>query len=403
MAKTAKLETYIWEGTNRRGERMRGEQNATNPAIIKADLRRQGIMPRKIRKKSKALFSSGKIKSAEVTAFTRQLATMLTAGIPLIQSIDLIGRGHTKPSIQTMIGSVKSTIEGGGTVTEALRKHPTIFNELFCNLVSAGERSGSLDVMLDRIASYKEKTDSMKGKIKKALFYPTAIVIVAVLVSVCLLIFVVPQFESLFAGFGAQLPALTRMVINLSKFLQHYWLIIFGSIAIFGVIASKMIKRSPTFLHNLDRVMLKLPILGVILVKASIARFARTLATTFAAGLPLVEALDAVAGAAGNRVYSTAIKKIKEDVSTGQTLQQALLAVNLFPPMVVQMIAIGEESGTLETMLSKVASIYEEEVDNAVDSLSSLIEPLIMVVLGVLVGGMVIAMYLPIFKMGSVV
>ncbi|MGQ3887735.1 type II secretion system F family protein [Legionella sp. CNM-1927-20] len=397
--------TYRWEGINRSGQKVSGFIESNSIAIAKAALRKQGIITNKVIKKRKSLFDkkNRKITTADITAFTRQLATMINAGIPLIQSFDIIARGQTNQKVKTLIEEIKKDVESGLTLTEALKKHPKYFNELYYNLVDAGEKSGSLDIMLGKIATYKEKIEKIKKKIKKALTYPIAVLVIAFLVTAALLIFVVPQFESLFKGFGADLPALTRGVISLSEFFQAYWYIIFGviGISIYAFIRAK--NTSAHFAHTIDRLMLKFPIIGPILQKAAIARFARTLSITFAAGLPLVDALRVVAGATGNIIYAQATDKIREEVSNGQQIRIAMENTHLFPSMVVQMIAIGEESGALEQMLAKVADFYEEEVDNAVDSLSSLIEPLIMSILGILVGGLVVAMYLPIFKLGSVV
>ena len=399
------LNTYTWTGRNQRGENVTGELDASTMSLAKATLRRQGIAPKKVRKKSKPFFSgrAKRITPRDITFFTRQLATMLTAGIPLVQAFDIVARGQANLNLEKLIGKIKNDVEAGSTFAEALRKHPKYFNELFSSLIDAGEQSGTLDIMLGKVATYKEKTESLKGKIKKALFYPAAVIMVAVLVTAGLLIFVVPQFESLFQGFGADLPAMTRLVINLSEIFQHYWWVAFVS-AIIGTLAFTRAKqRSKKFNYFLDRASLKIPIIGTILEKAAIARFTRTLSTTFAAGLPLVDALEAVAGATGNLLYTDAAYKIRDNVSTGQQLHLSMRTTGLFPNMVIQMVAIGEESGSLEEMLGKVADFYEEEVDNAVDALSSLIEPLIMVILGTLVGGLVIAMYLPIFKLGAVV
>lgn len=397
-----KMETYVWSGANRKGEKITGEQQAISMTLLKADLRRQGVTVKKVKKKAKNLIPK-RIKNSEVTAFSRQMATMLVAGIPLIQSLDLISKGHANPAVQQMVQGMKNAIESGSSVQEALEKYPKYFNALYRNLIGAGERSGSLDVMFDRVASYKEKTDTLIGKIKKALYYPAAIVGVAFIVSAILLVFVVPQFQTLFSNFGATLPAPTRFVIALSKFMQAYWWLILIALVggLWGLIYS--VKKVPKVEFMLDKILLKVPVLGAIVRKATIARFARTLSTTFAAGLPLVDALNAVGGATGNLVYAKATQKIKDDIASGQTLQLSVRHTNLFPNMIVQMIAIGEESGTLENMLSKVADIYEQDVDNAVDSLSSLLEPFIMVILGTLIGGLVIAMYMPIFKLGSVV
>ena len=328
---------------------------------------------------------------------------MMAAGVPLVQAFEIIGRGHEKPAMQDLIMTIKADVESGTALAHSLEKHPNYFDDLFCNLVDAGEQSGALETLLDKIAMYKEKTEELKGKVKKALFYPTAVLVVAFIVSGILLLFVVPQFQELFQGFGADLPAFTQMVINLSEFMQKYWwLVLFGvGAAVFGFINAK--KRSLAFRQALDRFSLKIPVIGAILEKSAIARFARTLATMFAAGVPLVEAMESVAGATGNSVFEQATLRMKDEVATGTQLQQSMRSTNLFPNMVVQMVAIGEESGSLDEMLSKVADFYEQEVDNLVDGLSSLLEPLIMAILGVVVGGLVIAMYLPIFKLGAVV
>jgi type IV pilus assembly protein PilC len=397
--------TYVWEGKNRRGETTKGEIASFSIALAKAELRRQGIVPDKMQKKRKSLLGKRqrKIRAKDVTLFTRQLSTMLNAGIPLVQSFDIVGRGNENPAMQTLIGDIKSNVESGATFADSLMKYPRYFNDLFCNLVAAGEQSGCLETMLDKIAVYKEKSESLKGKIKKALFYPAAVIVVAIIVTAVLMIFVVPQFEDLFKGFGADLPALTRGVIDVSKFFQAYWWLVFGCLigAVYGLVMAH--RSSEKFRQWIDKMSLKLPIMGSILRKAAIARYARTLSITFAAGLPLVDALKTVAGATGNYVYSSATMQIRDQVAVGQQMQQAMRMTDVFPNMVVQMVAIGEESGSLESMLSKVADFFEEEVDNAVDALSTLLEPLIMAILGVLVGGLVVAMYLPIFKMGSVV
>ncbi|WP_297527674.1 type II secretion system F family protein [Thiohalobacter sp.] len=403
--KAIKQDLFTWEGTDRRGNRVKGESRAANQNMIKADLRRQGITPLKVRKKS-ALSSRSrkkKILPKDIAIFTRQLATMLAAGVPLVQAFEIIGKGHENPAMQELVMTIKNDVEAGSSLNSALAKHPLYFDELVCNLVEAGEAAGVLDTLLDKIATYKEKTEALKSKIKKALFYPTAVMIVAFIVTAILLIFVVPQFESVFRNFGADLPAFTRMVINLSEFMQKYWWAVFGGlgIAVYSILEGK--RRSIRFNHFLDRLILKLPIVGEIMRKAAVARYARTLSTMFAAGVPLVEALESVAGATGNIVYGQAVLRMRDAVATGQQLQLAMQQTGLFPNMVVQMVAIGEESGSLDAMLAKVADFYEQEVDDAVDGLSSLLEPLIMAILGVLVGGLVVAMYLPIFKMGSVV
>ncbi|WP_133130466.1 type II secretion system F family protein [Legionella yabuuchiae] len=406
MAKISNtLISFNWEGVNQSGEKINGTIDAQSIAIAKVELRKQGVITRKIVKKRAPLFgkSSKKIKAADITIFSRQMATMIEAGIPLVQAFDIVARGQANPRMKKLIEDIKTDVESGTTLAEAFKKYPQHFNDLFCNLVDAGEQSGALDTMLDKVATYKEKIETIKKKIKKALTYPMAIMVVAFVVTAGLLIFVVPQFESLFEGFGADLPAVTRGVITMSEFFQAYWYIIFGAVGlgVYGFIYS--MKHSETFAHNIDRFLLKFPIIGPIIEKASIARFARTLSITFAAGLPLVDALKSVSGATGNYLFAKATENIREEVSSGQQLQVAMENTKMFPNMVVQMVAIGEESGALEQMLKKVADFYEEEVDNAVDSLSSLLEPLIMAILGVLVGGLVVAMYLPIFKLGTVV
>lgn len=398
-------EVFIWTGTDKRGVRVKGQTRGSNPTLIKADLRRQGITPLTVKKQS-VLFSrqkKKKITAKDIAVFFRQLATMMSAGVPLVQSFDIIGRGHDNVSMRNLVLKIKSEVESGTSLSETLAKQPYYFDELVVNLVNAGEQAGVLEALLDKIATYKEKTEYLKAKIKKAMFYPTAVIIVAVIVTSILLIFVVPQFEQLFTSFGADLPAFTRLVVNLSEYMQDWWWLISGIAigAIVGVLQAK--KRSRKFSRYLDRVILKLPIIGTIMHKASIARYARTLSTMFAAGVPLVEALESVAGATGNVVYSDAVLMIRDSVATGQQLQFAMSQTGLFPNMVEQMVAIGEESGALDTMLSKVADFYEQEVDDAVDALSSLLEPIIMSILGILIGGLVVAMYLPIFKLGAAI
>lgn len=396
---------YQWEGLNRSGQKTQGLIEARSIAIAKAELRKQGIITKSISKKRAKLWdrSNKKIKPQDITFFSRQMATMIQAGIPLIQSFDIVAKGLANKNMRNLIDDIKKDVETGTTLAAALKKYPSYFNDLFCNLIDAGERSGSLDIMLDKVATYKEKIETIKKKIKKALTYPMAVLVIAFLVTTGLLIFVVPQFQSLFSSFGANLPALTLAVIHMSNFFQSYWYIVFGALGM-GIYSFIYFRNnSPSFAQTIDRYLLKMPILGSIMEKAAIARFTRTLSITFAAGLPLVDALRSVAGATGNILYVQATEKIREDVSSGQTLQLAMERTNLFPSMVVQMIAIGEESGTLEKMLGKVADFYEEGVDNDVDALSSLLEPIIMSILGVLVGGLVVAMYMPIFKLGSVV
>jgi len=403
-AKAPKVITYTFEGTNKQGKQVKGEMDGASEAQVKSQLRRQGINPKKVRKKPKPLFQmKQKITPKDVAVFTRQLATMMQAGLPVVQAFDLVGKSHDNPSMRDLIMAIKNDIESGTNLTEALSKHPLYFDSLYCNLVGAGETAGILDGLLDKIATYKEKIESIKAKIKSALSYPTAVVVVAFIITAILLIFVIPQFEVLFRDFGAELPALTQMIINLSRVFIANWYFIFGGI--FGTVffIGYSYKRSIAMQHFVDRAQLKAPIIGDIIKKATIARFCRTLSTMFAAGVPLVDALDSVAGAAGNIVYYDATMDIKAEVSGGNRLQASMEATDVFPNMVVQMVGIGEESGELDAMLAKVADIFEEEVDTAVEGLSSLLEPIIMAFLGIVVGGMVVAMYLPIFKLASVV
>ena len=405
MAETAMMKApFLWEGTDRKGKKVKGKSMAADEAAVRADLRRQGVVPKRIRKQSKGLFAGGgTITTTDIAIFSRQLATMLGAGIPLVQAFEIVGAGHENAAMQKLIGAIKLDVEGGSSLAESIAKHPLYFDDLFVNLVEAGEQAGALESLLDKIATYKEKTEAIKKKIKKALTYPAAVLVVALVVTTILLIFVIPAFEDLFRGFGADLPTFTRMVIDLSKFVRAQGIliatIIGGSIAAFIYFK----KRSRPMRHFLDRMMLKAPIIGPILEKAAVARYARTLSTMFAAGVPLVEALESVAGATGNIVYELAVLQVRDEVATGQRLQVAMENTDRFPNMVIQMIAVGEESGSLDEMSAKVADFYEEDVDNAVDNLSSLLEPLIMSILGVLVGGLVVAMYLPIFKLGAVV
>lgn len=400
----SKLDTFTWEGVDKKGKRIKGETEAISVAYVNATLRRQGVNPIKVRKKGKSLFTKKKkITPKDVAIFTRQFATMLQSGIPIVQSFDIVGKGHENPSMQELLMAVKQDIESGTNLSTALGKHPLYFDALYCNLVQAGESAGILDAILEKVAIYKEKIEAIKGKIKSALFYPAAVVVVAFIITAILLIFVIPQFESLFKGFGADLPALTQFVVNLSKTFQAWWWAIFGSLGGAVFFIGYSYKRSIKMQHAIDRLTLKAPIIGEIIKKATIARYCRTLATMFTAGVPLVESLDSVAGASGNQVYYEGVMAIKSDVSTGMQLQASMESTKLFPNMVIQMVAIGEESGELDKMLGKVADFYEEEVDNAVASLSSLLEPIIMAVLGGIVGTLVIAMYLPIFKMASVV
>ncbi len=399
-----KEHTFSWEGVDRKGSRIKGQSDGPSEHFIKIQLRKQGINPIRVRKQS-SLFGKRKkpIKGQDIAIFSRQLATMMSAGVPLVQALEIVGRGHANPSMGEMVLAIKASIEGGSSLAESLAKFPRYFDDLFVNLVDAGERSGALETLLDKIATYKEKTESLKKKVKKALTYPTAVLVVAFIVTGILLYFVIPQFEQLFVGFGADLPAFTKMVIALSAFVQADWWIIIGAL-VAGFFAFREAHiRSPRFRRFLDRVMLKLPVVGDILYKSAVARFARTLSTMFAAGVPLVEAMDSVARAAGNIIFTEAIMTMRDQVATGTQLQLTMQQTGLFPSMAVQMVAIGEESGSLDHMCAKVAEFYEEEVDALVDNLTALLEPMIMVVLGVLVGGLVVAMYLPIFKLGQAI
>ncbi len=400
-AKETKEVTYAWEGTDKKGKRVKGEMKASGEAFVKATLRRQGVNVVKI---SKQRFKTGgNISDKDVTLFTRQLATMMKAGVPLLQAFDIVGKGHSNPAVSKLLGDIKADVETGSSLSQAFRKYPLYFDNLFCNLVGAGEQAGILDSLLDRLATYKEKILAIKGKIKSALFYPISILVVAFVITAVIMIFVIPAFKELFSSFGADLPAPTVMVMAMSDFFVDYWWAIFGSIGGALWFFFYTWKRSEKMQASMDRLLLKMPVFGEVIRKATIARFSRTLSTMFAAGVPLVEALDSVAGASGNRVYYDATKKVQSEISTGASLTVAMQNTEVFPNMVLQMVAIGEESGALDSMLGKVADFYEGEVDDAVEALSSLMEPIIMVVLGTLIGGLVIAMYLPIFKMGQVV
>jgi type IV pilus assembly protein PilC len=394
---------FLWEGKDKKGNRVKGRGLAKSEMEMKADLRRQGIAATKVRKERQLFKSDGKVTAEDIAIFSRQLATMLTAGIPMVQAFEIIGVGHDKPAMQKLVLSIKQDIETGNALNQALGKHPLYFDDLYTNLVEAGEHAGALETVLEKIATYKEKTEALKKKIKKALFYPAAVLAVAVIVTVILLLFVIPQFESLFKGFGADLPAFTQFVVSLSRWMQAKgWLLLFVvGAAVF--VFTYFYKRSRPMRQFIDRMSLQIPVIGPILKKAAIARFSRTLATMFGAGVPLVEAMKSVAGATGNIVYQDAVLRMRDEISTGMRMQRSMENTGLFPNMVVQMIAVGEESGSLDEMASKVADFYEADVDAAVDGLSSLLEPLIMVILGVLVGGLVIAMYLPIFKLGAVI
>jgi type IV pilus assembly protein PilC len=394
---------FLWEGKDRKGNKVKGRGLAKDELELRSDLRRQGIAPTRIKKERQLFRGQGKVTAEDIAVFSRQLATMLTAGIPMVQSFEIIGVGHDKPAMQKLVLAIKSDIETGNSLNQALAKHPLYFDDLFVNLVEAGEHAGALETVLDKIATYKEKTEALKKKIKKALFYPAAVLAVAVIVTVILLLFVIPQFESLFKGFGADLPAFTQFVISMSRWMQDNGWMVLGVVVAASFTFAYFYRRSRPMRQVLDRMSLQIPVIGPILKKAAIARFARTLATMFAAGVPLVEAMKSVAGATGNIVYQDAVLKMRDEISTGMRMQRAMENTGLFPNMVVQMIAVGEESGSLDEMASKVADFYEADVDAAVDGLSSLLEPLIMMILGVLVGGLVIAMYLPIFKLGAVI
>ncbi|MBA0097609.1 type II secretion system F family protein [Stenotrophomonas indicatrix] len=402
---TMELQPFVWEGTDKRGVKMKGEQLAKNANLLRAELRRQGINPGTVKTKPKPLFgAAGKpIKPRDIAFFSRQMATMMKSGVPIVSALEIIGSGHKNPRMKKMVDAIRTDIEGGSSMYEAVSKHPVQFDELYRNLVRAGEGAGVLETVLDTVATYKENIEALKGKIKKALFYPIMVVVVAMLVSGIMLVFVVPQFEDVFKSFGADLPAFTMLVVNLSRFMVSWWwlmLIVAIGTAVGAVMAYK---RSPKMQHAMDRFVLKVPVIGQIMHNSAIARFARTTAVTFKAGVPLVEALSIVAGATGNTVYEEAVLRMRDDVSVGYPVNVSMKQTNLFPHMVIQMTGIGEEAGALDAMLFKVAEYYEQEVNNSVDALSSLLEPMIMVFIGTIVGGMVIAMYLPIFKLGAVV
>lgn len=400
--KATKDVTYSWEGKDRKGKSVKGEIRATGESFVKATLRRQGITVTKVKKQS-SFTNKGSVSDKDITLFTRQLATMMKAGVPLLQSFDIVGKGHSNPAVAKLLLDIKSDVETGSSMSAAFRKYPLYFDTLFCNLIGAGEAAGILDTLLDRLATYKEKIQAIKSKIKSALFYPASILVVAFIIVAIIMIFVVPAFKDLFSSFGADLPGPTLVVMAISDTFVEWWWAIFGSIGFGFWFFFYTWKRSISMQSTMDRLILKVPVFGPLIRKATIARWARTLATMFTAGVPLVEALDSVAGASGNRVYYDATKKIQSEISTGTSLTVSMQNADVFPNMVLQMTAIGEESGALDSMLSKVADFYEAEVDDAVDALASLMEPMIMVVLGTLIGGLVVALYLPIFKLGSVV
>jgi type IV pilus assembly protein PilC len=396
---------YEWQGKDGRGNSRKGEISAANLKEAKMQLRKQGVSVRKVKKQQKSLFSRGgqKITAADISVFSRQIATMLAAGVTLIQSLDMISQGHAKASMRKLLGDITNEVRSGNPLSSSLRKHPEYFDDLYCDLVYTGEQSGALETIYDRIATYKEKAEALKSKIKKAMFYPVAVVVVALIVTTILLVFVVPQFEEIFSSFGAELPAFTLFVLAISNFVQSYGIFIGIGIGIAGYMFMRAHKKSQSFRDRVDRAVLKIPVIGEILKKASIARFTRTLATTFAAGVPLIGALESAAGASGNAVFRDAIMFMRKEVAGGMPMHTSMRATNVFPDMVTQMVAIGEESGSVDSMLSKIATIYEAEVDDMVDGLTSLLEPMIMAVLGVVIGGLIIAMYLPIFEMGNVV
>jgi len=402
--KEIKTSTFSWEGTDKKGNKLKGETSGQSPLLVKAQLRKQGINPTKVRKKSISILSAGKkIKPIDIALFARQMATMMKAGVPLLQSFEIIEEGLDNPNMRKLVSDVKQHVASGNSFASALRTQPLYFDDLFCNLVDAGEQAGALESLLDRVATYKEKTEALKSKIKKAMNYPIAVVVVAIVVSCILLIKVVPQFKEVFNSFGADLPAFTMFVVSISEGLQKWWYVFLAGLFGTALIFTETKKRSEKFRDRLDRIALKTPVVGDIIYKSSVARYARTLSTTFAAGVPLVEALDSVAGATGNIVFKNAVSKIKQDVTAGMQLNFSMRSTGVFPSMAIQMTAIGEESGALDMMLDKVASYYEAEVDNAVDGLTALMEPIIMSVLGVLIGGLIIAMYLPIFQLGKVI
>jgi type IV pilus assembly protein PilC len=406
LPKVKEQETFLWQGVNRKGKRVNGELSADNALALKSQLRKQGITPGKVKKKPKALFGLGgdkAITQGDIAMITRQIATMLGAGVPLVQTIEMIAQGHNNGKVKKLLGEIGTKLSSGIPLSDCLREHPLFFDDLYCDLVASGEQSGALETIYDRIATYKEKSEALKAKIKKAMTYPIAVLVIAAVVTSILLIFVVPVFQEIFAGFGAELPAFTLFVVGISDFMVAYWYL--GLAAIFAAIwlFKRVHRNSQDFRDKVDKQILKLPVVGELLKKAAVARYARTLSTTFAAGVPLIDALDSAAGASGNAVFRDAILEVKNEVSSGMQMNLAMRNSDIFPDMVIQMVAIGEESGSLDDMLAKVATVYEQEVDNAVDSLTALLEPMIMAVLGVVIGGLIIAMYLPIFQIGMVV
>lgn len=406
-SQTKANDTFIWQGVNRKGKKISGELSAASLTDLKTQLRKQGVTPGKIKKKSKPLFGLGggakPIKPADIAVITRQIATMLGAGVPLVQSIEMIAKGNDNPNMQNLLNDIGVKLASGLPLSDCLREHPKYFDDLYCDLVASGEQSGALETIYDRIATYKEKAEALKAKIKKALTYPIAVLVIAFIVTSILLIFVVPTFQEIFASFGAELPAFTVLVIGLSEFMQAYWYLGLGALFVAGFVFKKTHQNSQDFRDKVDKTILKIPVIGDILDKAAVARYARTLSTTFAAGVPLIDALESAAGASGNAVYRDAILEIRSEVSSGMQMNLAMRNSQIFPDMVIQMVSIGEESGAVDDMLAKVANVYEAEVDNAVDNLTALLEPMIMAVLGVVIGGLIVAMYLPIFQIGQVV
>ena len=399
-----KVHSFKWEGINARREKVKGEMDASDINLVRAKLREQGINPKRVRKKSSFSFNFGdKITPRDITLFSRQLATMIKAGVPVVQAFSITIEGQTKKNMRNLLIDLRDQISAGTPVAQALRRHPKVFDELFCSLVEAGDNSGTLETMLERVAIYKERMETLKNKIKKALYYPVFVLLIGMGVSALLLIKVVPEFEKMFAGFGAELPAFTQLVVNMCRFMQEWWYLVIGAMVAAVYLVLMIKKRSPSFELYLSHLALRLPVIGQLLHKSAVARFARTLSTSFAAGVTLVDSLESAGKSAGNRVYNKHVQQIREDVSTGQQLNFAMRNGRLFPTMVNQMVAIGEESGALDTMLSKVADFYEEEVEALVDTMTSLLEPLVIVVLGIIVGSLVIAMYLPIFQMGDIV
>ncbi len=400
------LDMFVWQGVNRKGKKVSGELPAANMLELKAQLRKQGITPGKVKKKAKSLFGKSndkKILPEDMSIVTRQIATMLGAGVPLVQTIEMIGKGHSNGNMQRLLGDISNKLQSGIPLSECLREHPKYFDDLYCDLVNSGEQSGALETIYDRIATYKEKAEALKSKIKKAMTYPISVLVIALIVTSILLIFVVPVFEEIFASFGAELPGFTLFVISISEFMQSYWYLGLAGIFVASYFFKKAHLNSQSFRDSVDKKILKTPVVGSLLEKAAVARYARTLSTTFAAGVPLPDALESAAGASGNAVFRDAILDIRAEVSSGMQMNLAMRNCSIFPDMVIQMVAIGEESGAVDDMLSKVATIYEQQVDDAVDSLTSLLEPMIMAVLGVVIGGLIIAMYLPIFQIGQIV